>query len=639
MVYRHVSQDGIDTKNLLTTDQEAVIDYAERLTLASPEERIRHQKVDAYIAASMQPVLVGDQKISVFAPFQQARSALQTTTPRQRLILYIIGLAYVVGLIFYSTFALQTIIAVITLFYFLDLAVYFSLSVKTIEKTTAIQIDEALIQALADADWPRYTILCPLYRETEVVSQFVKAMQALDYPVNNLQILFLTEENDPATREAIQALHLPPHFEIVTVPDGQPRTKPRACNYGLLRTTGDYVVIYDAEDVPEPLQLKKAVLAFAMQGEKTACIQAKLNFYNPEQNLLTRWFTAEYSAWFDLTLPGLQRLNVPLPLGGTSNHFRTELLRTVGAWDAFNVTEDCDLGLRLGHYDLKTVVMDSTTYEEANSNFKNWLRQRSRWIKGYMQTYLVHMRSPLEYFRPGGLRQFLSLQLFIGGKAAILLVNPLMWLLVSVYIVFNGFVGNAYHTLYPTAILYMGSLCLIFGNFVYTYTHLIGCMKREQHKLIKWTLLIPVYWIMGSIAAYIALYQLIFMPHYWEKTLHGLHLHKTGITSVIEELSAQEVLPANKDMQEDLEWTVTSRSSNISLTAEDLEIEMTEKVTHVKVHTSGRLPAISKQLDVISSSEDVVQLKVQTSGRLPAIPKLPDLPSTPPPLDGNRIEE
>ncbi len=499
-------------------------------TRGNTQENLK--KVAAYRAEAIKPVVVDEQEVRIFAPFRLNLSALKTTTSRQRLILRLLALSYVVGLLVYSTVALQIIIAIITFFYLTNVIVHFCLSVRVIGQATEIQVDDEIINALADADWPSYTILCPLYREAEVVPQFVKAMRELDYPADKLQILFLTEEDDGATRASIEALRLPPHFVIVTVPDGQPRTKPRACNFGLLEATGDYVVIYDAEDIPDPLQLKKVVLAFASQGDETACIQAKLNFYNAEQNVLTRWFTAEYSSWFDLVLPGLQLLGVPLPLGGTSNHFRLDLLYLVGGWDAFNVTEDCDLGLRLGHYGLKTVVVDSTTYEEANSQFKNWLRQRSRWIKGYMQTYLVHMRDPLGYLRSSNMRAFLSLQLFIGSKTVILLVNPLMWVLVGVYILLHAFVVDAYHTLYPTPVLYMGTLCLIFGNFIYTYSHLIGCMKRSQYKLIKWTLLIPIYWAMGSIAAYIALYQLVFMPHYWEKTLHGLHLRKMSNTAL-----------------------------------------------------------------------------------------------------------
>lgn len=407
---------------------------------------------------------------------------------------------------------------------FLDAALAFGASRQPAEE----HIDDEIVHALQDAEWPPYTILCPLYREAQVVPQFVKAMKALDYPLDKLQIMFLTEEDDGDTRAAIKAMRLPPHFKIVTVPDGSPRTKPRACNYGLIEATGTYVVIYDAEDVPDPLQLKKTVLTFANYGPDLACVQAKLNFYNPEQNLLTRWFTAEYSLWFDLILPGLQWAKLAIPLGGTSNHFPTQTLRALGGWDAFNVTEDCDLGLRLAWFRLKTVVLNSTTYEEANSRVKNWIRQRSRWIKGYMQTYLVHMREPSHYIRNMRLREFLSLQLVIGGKAAVLFINPLMWLLLAVSLIFRQSASQFYSVLFPPPVLFISAVCLVLGNFFYAYTYLLGCIRRKQYALVKWMLLIPIYWIMTSIAACMALYQLIVKPHYWEKTIHGLHLGQTA---------------------------------------------------------------------------------------------------------------
>ncbi len=521
------------------SDQEQFEQYTDWLATQAAEYTTQDtlQKRQAYAKAATQLVSIEGQEVTTFAPFQRSLSALQTMTPKQNVILRVLGLIYIVGLVLFSSVGLRILIAAITLFYVGDLLLYLVLSVWVIGQSDTEQIDDEHIAALSEAEWPYYTILCPLYHEATIVPQFVQAMKALDYPAQKLQIVFLTETDDTTTREAIKALHLPGHFSIAVVPDGHPRTKPRACNYGLLQADGDYVVIYDAEDVPDPLQLKKAVLTFASYGPETACVQAKLNFYNTEQNILTRWFTAEYSSWFDVTLPGLQRLGVPLPLGGTSNHFKTDLLRKVGAWDAFNVTEDCDLGLRLGRHKLKTVVVNSTTYEEANSQVKNWMRQRSRWIKGYMQTYLVHMRHPLEYVRSSGWRQFLSLQLVVGGKTAVLLVNPLMWLLVGTYIIFHGVVEKAYHVLYPMPILYMGTFCLIFGNFCYAYIHLIGCMKRSEYRLVKWALLMPMYWAMGSWAAYVALYQLVFMPHYWEKTRHGLHLRKASVAA----LSAEEI--------------------------------------------------------------------------------------------------
>jgi cellulose synthase/poly-beta-1,6-N-acetylglucosamine synthase-like glycosyltransferase len=483
-----------------------------------------------YTERAAKIVQVGEQRIQTFAPFRYKYSALQTITPKQSITLIMLGLVVVLGGIWNWRQTFVALVALIAIGYMLHLILDFALALSAVRQPVEEHIDDAVIHALRDAEWPVYTILCPLYREARVVPQFVKAMQALDYPAEKLQILFLTEADDAETRAAIHALRLPSHFQIITVPDGSPRTKPRACNYGLMKAQGQYVVIYDAEDVPDPLQLKKAVLTFANHGPNLACVQAKLNFYNPEQNLLTRWFTAEYSLWFDLILPGLQQLKLAIPLGGTSNHFPTQTLRALGGWDGFNVTEDCDLGLRLAWFRLETVVLNSTTYEEANSNFKNWIRQRSRWIKGYMQTYLVHMREPLHYLRYGRLREFLSLQLMVGGKAGVLLINPLMWFLLLASILFRSTMNSAYGNLVPLPIFYISAICLIAGNFFYGYIYLLGCMRRKQYRLVKWMLLIPFYWLMASIAAGMAFYQLITKPHYWEKTQHGLHLEQIAVS-------------------------------------------------------------------------------------------------------------
>lgn len=478
----------------------------------------------AYAQESSRPVTLGNRTVRAFAPFRRQWSALQTLTSGQKVFLSVLAATIVIGLLFWEPQTAVILMAVITTFYMSNLLLTFLLSLHTLNRPAETSIDDGIVKALEKANWPRYTILCPLYHEARVVPQFVKAMEALDYPVDKLQILFLTEEDDHDTRAAIYAQHLPAHFQIVTVPDGKPRTKPRACNYGLLQATGEYVVIYDAEDIPDPLQLKKAVLTFADQGLTIGCVQAKLNFYNAEQNLLTRWFTAEYSAWFELMLPGLQSGRLSLPLGGTSNHFPTAILRALGAWDVFNVTEDCDLGLRLMAHGFRTVVLASTTLEEANPDVGNWLRQRSRWIKGYMQTYLVHMRRPERFLKPTAWREFVSLQLIVAGRTFILLVNPFIWAALLIYVLFRPYVEGLYHTLFPAPVLYMGVACLIFGNLLNLYTYFMGCVKREQYQLVKWALGVPIYWALASIAAFIAFYQLMTKPHYWEKTRHGLHL-------------------------------------------------------------------------------------------------------------------
>jgi len=482
------------------------------------------QKLQAYQDAALETKKVGKHEVRPFAPFQERTSALHVMTSDQIAMIAILAVCWSITLIFLHLMMLAITLGIVTLLYLCGFVTSGILVTKSFHSSSGETIDEKIIHALDQlgVKWPTYTILCPLYKETVIVPQFVEAIKALHYPLEKLQVLFLTEENDSETRATLDRMHLPASFIILTVPKGVPQTKPRACNFGLLQAKGQFIVIFDAEDKPEPYQLKKAVLTFANHGPEVACVQAKLNYYNTEQNLLTRWFTAEYSTWFDIMLPGLQSTGFSLPLGGTSNHFRTEILRALGGWDAFNVTEDCDLGLRISQYGLTTAVLDSTTYEEATSRLKIWLFQRSRWIKGYLQTYLVHMRHPVQTLRRGHFRKFCSLQLIVGAWTIVLFINPIMWALTLLYILFRPV--QLYSILFPGPILYMGAFCLIFGNFFYVYIHLIGCLRRQNYALMKWVLLIPLYWGMMSISAYIALYQLIVKPHYWEKTQHGTHL-------------------------------------------------------------------------------------------------------------------
>jgi cellulose synthase/poly-beta-1,6-N-acetylglucosamine synthase-like glycosyltransferase len=419
-------------------------------------------------------------------------------------------------------------LAILTALYFIDLVFNLYLVYRSFSTPSEITIDETEIVKMTKRNWPSYTVFCPLYKEWQVVPQFVTAMSRLDYPKNKLQVMLLLEEDDKETIRQIRQQKLPSYFEIVVVPDSQPKTKPKACNYGLLHATGEYTVIYDAEDVPDPLQLKKSVLAFERGGKKIMCIQAKLNFYNPHQNLLSRMFTAEYSLWFDLVLTGLQSINAPIPLGGTSNHFKTKDLIRLKGWDSFNVTEDCDLGMRLVKAGYRTAIVDSITLEEANSSYRNWIQQRSRWIKGYMQTYLVHCRD-LSGFSKNSIK--LSFQLIVGGKVLSMFINPLMWATTVTYFLFRAHVGTFIESFFPGWVLYMGVFSLIFGNFLYVYYYMIGCAKHGHDELVKYVFLIPFYWLFMSVAAWYAVYKLITAPHHWAKTQHGLHIgNKKAIT-------------------------------------------------------------------------------------------------------------
>ena len=412
-------------------------------------------------------------------------------------------------------------VGILTVLYFGDLLFNLYLIYRSFAKPTELTVSPDKISSLSEDSWPAYTILCPLYKEAHVIPQFVEAMSRMDYPKDKLQVMLLLEADDQPTILAARNLNLPSYIEIVVVPDSSPKTKPKACNYGLLKSRGVYTTIYDAEDVPDPLQLKKAVVAFRELGPKTVCIQAKLNFYNPKQNLLTRIFTAEYSLWFDLVLTGLHSIDAPIPLGGTSNHFPTAKLRELDGWDAFNVTEDCDLGMRLVKKNYSTAVIDSVTYEEANSGLMNWLLQRTRWIKGYIQTYFVHMRA-LKDFKAS---HKITFQLVVGGKILSMIINPLMWAITISYFVFRATFGVWVEQFYPGIVLYMAVFSLIFGNFLYIYYYMIGCAKREYDDLIKYVIFVPFYWLGMSIAAWRAFGEMITNPHYWSKTKHGLHLN------------------------------------------------------------------------------------------------------------------
>lgn len=453
-------------------------------------------------------------------------SAIYRFTKIQLAIILLTTITFAFGLVVDWKLALTVFIAVITVFYAADLLFNLLVISRSLKKSPEIIVsDEELNDKTIK--WPMYTILCPLYKEGKVLRQFISAMENLDYPIDRLQIMLLLEEDDRSTIALAKEMQLPKQFEIIIVPPSLPKTKPKACNYGLKVADGDFIVIYDAEDVPEPHQLKKAYIAFSKSKRKLACIQCKLNFYNPYTNFLTRAFTSEYALWFNLILPGLQSVDAPIPLGGTSNHFKTYVLRNLGGWDAYNVTEDADLGIRIVKRGYSTAIVDSTTLEEANAMPGNWFWQRTRWVKGYYQTYFVHTRN-LKLFGKSTFNTLHSImfQIVIGGKTMSMLINPIMWILTLIYVIFHTSLGNIINEFYPAPILYMAVFSLIFGNFLYMYYYMIGSARREDYSLVKYAFLAPIYWLAMSAAAYYALYELIRKPHKWRKTAHGINLQK-----------------------------------------------------------------------------------------------------------------
>lgn len=369
---------------------------------------------------------------------------------------------------------------------------------------------------LPDRELPTYTIMAPLYREVGSIDGLIESLRRLDYPPEKLDIKLIVEPDDGDMRDALERLAPGSPFEIVVAPAAGPRTKPKALNAALPFAQGTFTVIYDAEDRPEPGQLRHALDAFLSHDESIACVQSSLTIDNTADNWLTAMFTAEYAGLFDVFLPALSQLRLPLPLGGSSNHFRTSTLRAIGAWDPYNVTEDADLGVRLARFGYRSVAIGSATYEEAPGRFGLWLRQRTRWLKGWMQTWLVHMRDPWRLYRQLGLWPFLTVQLVVGGNVLASLVHPIMVVWLTVGIGVGLPIWNSY-----AALAWFGTAMA--GGYITSVA--LGAAGLLRRGLVShcWVLiLVPLHWLLLSIAAWRALYQLIRDPYRWEKTEHGL---------------------------------------------------------------------------------------------------------------------
>ncbi len=449
-----------------------------------------------------------------------------TVFSRGQVVAFILFALISVAWLFWNYLSYLVVInSIVSIFYLLFSGYKAVMIGKAMGSDLEVNVSDEELAALKDRDLPIYTVLVPVYHEGKVLPKILKRLGELDYPAPKLDIKILMESNDRETIDAFFLANPPDFIHAVVVPDAQPKTKPKACNYGLIHARGEYLVIYDAEDLPDPDQLKRVVVAFHKVPADVVCMQAKLNYYNRKQNVLTQWFTSEYSMWFDLLLPGLDSTSAPIPLGGTSNHFKTFSLIEVGAWDPYNVTEDADLGIRLFKRGYRTRIVDSTTYEEANSQLGNWIRQRSRWIKGYIQTWLVHMRHPFQLLREIGPSAFFSFQLLIGGTFFSLLVNPIYWLMTSAWYIFRW---DLIQALFPGSIFFIGAICLYVGNFVFTYVNIAGAMRRRYYDMVRVTLFSPAYWGLMSIGAWKGFFQLLTKPHFWEKTVHGLSAEGEG---------------------------------------------------------------------------------------------------------------
>ena len=371
-----------------------------------------------------------------------------------------------------------------------------------------------------EALFPRVSILVPLFRETEIVHELVARLSRLTYPKCLLDVILVLEEMDDQTRRALAGIDLPPWIRSVVVPDGSPRTKPRAMNYALDFCDGEIVGIYDAEDAPDPDQITRVARAFQAAPPELVCLQGYLDYYNPRQNWLARCFSIEYAAWFRTILPGMARLGLAIPLGGTTLFFRRDALQALGGWDAHNVTEDADLGFRLARHGMRTQMLATTTQEEANCLPWPWIRQRSRWLKGYMTTYLVHMRRPFVLWRQLGTWRFMGFQMHFVTALSQVFLAPLLW---SFWLVLLGLPHPLDRFIPHPAMVGLGSLFLTIEaiNLAVYATAVTGA--RHRH-LLAWVPTMHFYAPLGAVAAYKALYELVLKPFFWDKTRHGLSL-------------------------------------------------------------------------------------------------------------------
>jgi cellulose synthase/poly-beta-1,6-N-acetylglucosamine synthase-like glycosyltransferase len=365
---------------------------------------------------------------------------------------------------------------------------------------------------------PKVSVLVPLYREGAILSKLIERLSKTDYPKELLDICLVLEAGDKTTQRALTHIRLPTWMRVIKAPPARLRTKPRAMNYALDFCFGDIVGIYDAEDAPEPDQISRMVAHFRRAGPEVACIQGYLDYYNPKQNWLSRCFTIEYAIWFRLVLQGVERMRLPVPLGGTSVFFRREVLVEVGAWDAHNVTEDADLGMRLARRGYRCAFEATTTYEEANCHAYPWVKQRSRWLKGYAMTWITHMRNPRALWRELGAKGFLTFNVILLGTLSSFLLAPAIW---SFWLLAFGF-EPVFAKLLPDMAWRVLGVSFVASEILQAVLGVVATSGKGHRNLIGWVPTMVFYWPLGTIAAYKAIYELLLAPFYWDKTKHGI---------------------------------------------------------------------------------------------------------------------
>ncbi|WP_404406306.1 glycosyltransferase [Pelagibacterium halotolerans] len=440
--------------------------------------------------------------------FPGANSHLELT-PALR-IGFVVALYGLMALALFSPLFVQALLLPILTLILTAPSIFRIWAAATANRTSVLDTPDLL----GDADLPSYSVLIPLREEAHMVPQIAEAMRRLDYPAEKLEIVFIVESASPDTVAAVREQLEDRRFSLVVVPRRAPFTKPKALNYALPLVTGEHVVVFDAEDVPERQQLRRAATLFA-RHPGVSCLQAELLINNGARNWITAMFTCEYAGHFAVFLPAIGRARLPMPLGGTSNHFRTRELRAIGAWDAFNVTEDADLGIRLARLGMRCARFAALTSEEAPETVMAWIKQRTRWMKGWVQTFLVHNAHPRQLLADLGWRDFLAFNVFVGGMVLSIALHGLFLIIVvaraGANLIFLGLVD----------LWTLAQVCILaFGYSGTAAINLIGLSRIGRQDLAPRLFLLPFYWLVGWVAVVNATLELVYKPFHWAKTHH-----------------------------------------------------------------------------------------------------------------------
>ncbi|MEX0345256.1 MAG: glycosyltransferase family 2 protein [Rhizobiaceae bacterium] len=458
-----------------------------------------------------QPLLAGRAVAGLFERYPQL-SARIVANAMQGFSLGLIAALILFGLLFYPSLAIAALHCVFSLGFLSCVALRVAAAIRakspTKFKCLPIRTDPL----------PKYSVLVALYKEAEMVPHLLSSLGRLYWPQSKLEILLILEDDDLETIGALQIQRLPPNVQILTVSRLGPRTKPKALSYAIPVISGEFVAIYDAEDAPHPFQLLEAWNAFRKNGERLACVQAPLHIRNGNRNLLTKHFAFEYAALFRGLLPALARNDLFFPLGGTSNHFKVAALKQVMVWDPYNVTEDADMAVRLSRFGYSLGMINAPTFEDAPDRFSVWLKQRTRWFKGWMQTFLVHGRSPLSTMRQMSFGSYIVSQILLLG-IIISSMSYIFIILVLISIVAK-YINIASISTFDISLLIVDTTNILLGFFAFLLLGWRTLGKPEKKGFWKIVLTLPGYWVIMSIACWRAAWQLYRQPHLWEKTPH-----------------------------------------------------------------------------------------------------------------------